>query len=179
MIALLFFTSCPQTPESDDDDDKKTVIYKLTDVALAFGIDNPAVLTGTITVEIRNSEGDAPALSTLTVNTNTLTDGWNSFDMPDITVKPGSIYTIYVIRSDTSDYAGGNYITLINDLTDPYPNGASDYRDFADYTFRTFINSKLDQYFESLTGGGVAIVDSNYRWQEFTVKASIPYASTY
>jgi hypothetical protein len=146
-----------------------TVHLNRIDVFLVAG----ATVSGTLTLELRDSAGTTPALWSNTVNTNTLIPGvdggWNSFTVPDIELTRGQTYRIYVMRSiphtlptDTITWRSSDTIGV-----DRYTAGVSSHGSAVlDFAFRTYDNSVVDQKMETMEYG-LGVSNTEYRWQGF------------
>jgi hypothetical protein len=165
-VFMLSLVSC-----SDDNGTESPVTVNLDQVDLYLTVSG--TLAGTVTLEIRDKDGALPALSTLSVNANTLTSGWNNFDIPDTKIEPGTLHSIYFIRSEPHS-AETDMISwrscIRGTLPDPYAPGESKV-DSTDFGFRTYIDGVLDQQ-STLVDYGYAISNSSHWWQEFIPAAN-------
>jgi hypothetical protein len=135
--------------------------------------DASTALTGTVTVEIRNSDGSV-VLGSSTVAASLLTKGLakNTFPLSTpVTLAPGDHYRIYVTRSDTHHMPTNNYIfwKTCQSGVDAYPPGVMVYSPgwILDFAFITYNGSSVDQQQTSATYGFAIGNAGYYLWQEF------------
>lgn len=127
--------------------------------------------SGTITVEIRNSNGSTVLASSVrNASSLYIGNGWNTFRFTTVYLNPLEKYRIYVTRSDGHNYNAGNYIfwRTSSGGNNAYPQGINDvYPSWnLDYAFITYSSGYVDQ--QQLNGNyGFAVANSYYRWQEF------------
>lgn len=143
--------------------------------------DASTLLTGTVTVEIRNSDGSV-VLGTSTVAASLLTKGLakNTFPLSTpVTLTPGDHYKIYVTRSDAHSMPTNNYIfwKTCPSGVDAYPPGVMIYSPGwnLDFSFITYNGSFADQQQTSATYGFAIGNAGYYLWQEFV--PSVPTTS--
>lgn len=143
------------------------IILNKVDLHLYVG----SATTGTITIQIRNSNGSSILASSTKIASFLLTgSNWNSFTFSGVTLYSNTKYRLYVTRSDAHNYSGNNYIFWDSSSggTDAYPGGVNDvYPSWTlDYAFRTYSSTGLDQQ-QNLSTYGFFTSSGLYRWQEF------------
>jgi hypothetical protein len=144
--------------------------------------DASTAMTGTVTVEIRNSDGSV-VLGTSTVPAASLLIkglAKNTFPLATpVTLAPGDHYRIYVTRSDTHHMPTNNYIfwKTCPSGVDAYPPGVMIYSPgwMLDFAFITYNGSSADQQQTSATYGFAIGSAGSYLWQEFV--PSVPTSS--
>jgi hypothetical protein len=143
--------------------------------------DASTALSGTVTVEIRNSDGSV-VLGSSTVAASLLIKGLakNTFPLSTpVTLAPGDHYRIYVTRSDTHHMPTNNYIfwKTCPSGVDAYPPGVMIYSPgwMLDFAFITYNGSSADQQQTSATYGFAIGSAGSYLWQEFV--PSVPTSS--
>jgi hypothetical protein len=123
--------------------------------------------TGVITMQVRDAAGTTVLTSTTVAAPDTIND-WISFDVPNITLNEGTVYTIYAQRSqaqNTTDQI--TWRTSING----YPGKPS--MDIGDkkFCFRTYDGDAIEQESACIEpggwGGGYILYSNDWWGQEF------------
>ena len=129
-----------------------------------------AGVTGTLTIEVRNTTGATPALWSTTVDTGDFPAvySWYSCSVPDLTLYSGRTYRIYMTRSDSHDLTAANTITWRSTLgvVDEYPQLKSS-GGTHDFVFKTYIDGVINQSVEPTDIYGYSVYSTDYWWQEF------------
>jgi hypothetical protein len=169
IILFVFFSCNIPEEESKDENNKNNNQLNLTQIDLNLTVSSG--VTGTLTIELRDENGNTPVIWSNTVNTNTLINGsnWNSFIISGVKLIQGQKYRIYVTRSDTHAPGTNQIIWNSSDSSgDEYPDGVSSSPNAElDFMFKTYNNGILDQQ-QTVSEYGYTIYNGgSYMWQEF------------
>ena len=136
-------------------------------------------LSGNLIIQIRDEQGNVPAIKEITIAASTLLDdpeNWYPLAVSDCTLNKGTVYRLYVIRNVPDPGSGTDRINWGGNQisgTDYYPPGQNDWAITApalvhdDYGFRTYNDGVMDQTMENIDYGFSSIGNSDWKWQEF------------